>query len=80
MRTCLGCRTSKSKKELIRVVRQPDGTIELDKTGRKNGRGAYICPDPVCLKKVLKNGSLANSLKTPIPEEIAERLQQEIGG
>ena len=54
MRQCLGCREMKPKKELIRVVRSPEGTISLDFRGKANGRGAYVCPDPGCLKKAIR--------------------------
>lgn len=79
-RTCMGCRTTRNKKELIRVVRSPEGEVSVDLTGKKNGRGAYLCRNPECLKKALKNKSLARALNTPIPEEVAERLGKEIAG
>jgi len=79
-RTCMGCRTTKNKKELIRVVRSPEGEVSVDLTGKKNGRGAYLCRDQECLKKALKNKSLARALNIPIPEEVAERLRKEIIG
>ncbi len=77
-RTCLGCRTAKNKEELIRVVRTPEGVVTIDLKGRMNGRGAYLCKDPNCLKKAVKSNALARSLKTEIPEETYERLQEEI--
>ncbi|MBP3878208.1 MAG: YlxR family protein [Lachnospiraceae bacterium] len=79
-RTCLGCRTVRNKNELIRIVRTPEGEIEVDESGRKNGRGAYICRKTQCLEKVLKTGALSRSLKTSIPQEIGERLKGEING
>ncbi|HUM82931.1 MAG TPA: YlxR family protein [Lachnospiraceae bacterium] len=78
LRTCLGCRTAKEKSELLRIVRTPDGEIAFDRTGRKNGRGAYICRNPECLKKAFKAKSLARALKTEIPGEIEARLLEEI--
>ncbi len=77
-RTCLGCRETKNKELLIRVVRTPEGTVELDPTGRKNGRGAYLCRNAACLKKALKSKALGRALKTEIPEGTAEALEEEI--
>lgn len=77
-RTCLGCRVAKNKNELIRVVRTPEGQIKIDLTGRANGRGAYLCRNPECLKKALKSKALSRSLKTEIPEEIGKELEKEI--
>ena len=79
-RTCLGCRTSKDKNELIRIVRSPEGTVSCDLTGKANGRGAYICPDSACLAKAVKSRALNRALKTEIPEEVISRLTREIGG
>ena len=81
MRQCLGCREQKPKRELIRVVRSPEGDISLDFRGKANGRGAYICPDPACLKKAVKQKALERALQTPIPEEIYAQLaaQMEAG-
>ena len=78
MRQCLGCREMKPKRELIRVVRSPEGEISLDFKGKANGRGAYICPDPACLKKAQKAKSLERSLEVPIPEEVYQRLEKEM--
>ena len=63
MRKCIGCGEMKSKKELIRIIRTPEGEIVLDKTGRQNGRGAYICDDAECFKKARKNKGLERSFK-----------------
>ena len=79
-RTCLGCRTSKDKNELIRIVRSPEGTVSCDLTGKANGRGAYICPDSAGLAKAVKSRALSRALKTEIPEEVISRLTREIGG
>ena len=78
IRMCLGCRESKPKRELIRVVRTPQGVIELDFTGKKAGRGAYICPSADCLKKAIKGKGLAKSLESPIPEHIIDALKEEL--
>ena len=79
-RQCMGCRERKAKKELIRVVRKTDGTVSLDFSGKLNGRGAYICPDPECLKKARKAKSLDRSLEVTIPEEVYDRLDKEMEG
>ena len=77
-RQCMGCRERKAKKELIRVVRGTDGVVSLDFSGKLNGRGAYICPDPECLKKAQKAKSLERSLEVPIPDEVYARLVKEM--
>ena len=78
-RQCMGCRERKAKKELIRVVRGTDGTVSLDFSGKLNGRGAYLCPDPNCLKKAEKSKALERSLETEIPQEVYDRLAKEMG-
>ena len=77
-RKCVGCNTSKDKKELIRVVKSAEGEISVDMTGKKNGRGAYICHDENCLKMAIKAKRLENAFECQISEEIYERLLQEI--
>ena len=77
-RQCMGCRERKAKREMIRVVRMPDGNVSLDFSGKLNGRGAYICPNPECLKKAQKAKSLERSLEVPIPEQVYERLAAEM--
>ena len=79
-RQCMGCRERKAKRELIRVVRGVDGTVSLDFSGKLNGRGAYICPDPNCLQKSRKAKSLDRSLETEVPEQVYERLNKELEG
>ena len=79
-RQCMGCRERREKKALIRIVRGTDGQISVDLTGKLNGRGAYLCPDVACLQKARKAKSLDRSLDTPIPEEVYDRLEQELGG
>lgn len=78
MRQCCGCRESKPKKELIRVIRSPEGEVSLDSTGRKNGRGAYICPSMTCLKMAIKNKGIERSLNAAIPEEVLNLLTEEM--
>ena len=78
-RQCMGCRERKAKKELIRVVRGTDGLVSLDFSGKLNGRGAYLCGDPACLKKAEKSKALERSLETEIPQEVYERLAKEMG-
>ncbi len=78
MRQCLGCREMKPKRELIRVVRSPEGEISLDFKGKSPGRGAYVCPSPDCLKKAVKAKAIERALSTPIPAEIYERLEREM--
>lgn len=80
VRTCLGCGEPKAKRELIRIVRTPDGEILIDPTGKKSGRGAYICPEAECLKKAKKAKRLEKAFETAIPEEIYLRLENELKG
>ena len=77
-RQCVGCRTMKDKKELIRVVRSAEGVISLDTTGKKPGRGAYLCPDGECLKKARKSRALERAFDTAIPPEVYDALAQEM--
>ena len=77
-RQCMGCRERKAKKELIRVVRSPEGDVSQDFHGKKNGRGAYICPQMECLKKAIRSKALERSLEVPIPEEIYAQLEKEM--
>ncbi|MBE6976745.1 MAG: YlxR family protein [Ruminococcaceae bacterium] len=79
-RQCMGCRERKNKRDMIRVVRQTDGTVSLDFSGKLNGRGAYVCPDAECLKKCRKTRSLDRCLEVTIPEEVYERLTREMEG
>ena len=77
-RQCLGCNEHKPKKELLRVVRSPEGEVSLDFTGKKSGRGAYICKDERCLMKAQKAKRLERAFECEVPEEIYERLAREI--
>ena len=78
MRQCTGCREMKSKKEMIRVLRTSENEIILDATGKKNGRGAYICPSMDCFKKAVKGKGLERSFKMAIPKEVYETLEKEM--
>lgn len=77
-RRCVGCGESFPKKELIRVVRDPEGKVALDFTGKQNGRGAYLCKKLSCLKKARKLGRLKTNLDCEIPDEIMDALEEEI--
>ena len=78
MRMCVGCREMKEKRELIRVVRSPDGVVSLDPTGKKSGRGAYVCRDPDCLKRAIKQRQLERQLDAALSPETAEALRAEM--
>ena len=74
MRQCLGCREMKPKRELLRVVRSPEGEVAFDARGTLPGRGAYVCPNPDCFKKAVKTRALDRALEVKIPDEVMERL------
>lgn len=74
-RMCVGCQTMKNKKELLRVVRSPEGEILLDPTGKKSGRGAYVCPTDTCLTKAVKEKRLERALEHSISPEVYEQLR-----
>ena len=78
MRQCPGCGEMKTKKELIRVIKTPENEIAIDFTGKKNGRGAYLCNSLECLKKARKTKAIERSLKTTIPDEIYDQLEKEL--
>lgn len=78
LRRCNGCGESKPKKELVRVVRAQDGTVSLDLTGRKPGRGAYVCPSAACLAKARKAKRIERALEVSIPDEIYAAMEAEI--
>ena len=78
MRQCLGCNEHKPKAQLIRIVRSPEGEISLDLTGKKSGRGAYICRNLKCLKKVRKSGRVAHNLACEISPEVYDRMEAEL--
>ena len=78
VRRCVGCGEHFPKNSLIRILRSPDGEISLDFTGKKSGRGAYICKNPQCLQAAVKNHGLERSFKTSIPKETAVLLEKEM--
>ena len=77
-RACIGCGQMQDKKELIRVLRTPEGEFTLDATGRKNGRGAYLCRSAECLERVVKTKGLDRSFKMAVPKEVYEALREEM--
>ena len=79
-RQCMGCRERKDKRAMLRVVRGTDGSVSLDFSGKLNGRGAYVCPDPECLKKAQRSRALERCLETPIPQEVYDRMVKEMEG
>lgn len=76
-RQCIGCGETRAKKELVRIVRTPLGTVEVDPTGKKAGRGAYICPQRECLEKAVKAKRLEKSLEVSVPPDVVELLRQQ---
>lgn len=78
LRKCTGCQEMKNKKEMMRVLRTTEGEIILDATGRKNGRGAYVCCSSECFEKAVRSKGLERSLKMKVPEEMYENLKKEI--
>ncbi len=78
MRQCMGCNERKPKAELIRVLRSPEGEISLDFTGKKNGRGAYLCRNAACLKKARKSKRIERELGVAIPDGVYESLEREM--
>ena len=78
LRMCLGCNEMKPKAELIRVVKSPEGEVSLDPTGKKNGRGAYICRSVGCLEKAVRSKRLERSFSMAIPNEVYESLKKEM--
>lgn len=77
-RMCVGCGEMFDKKELIRVVKSPQGEVSLDLTGKKNGRGAYVCNNPECLKKTRKRKSIERSFSMKIEDEVYDKMEEEI--
>ena len=80
LRQCVGCRTMKDKKALVRSVKTPEGEICVDATGKKSGRGAYSCPDAQCLQKARKSRALERAFETAIGEDIYAALQAQSEG
>ena len=75
MRKCVGCMEMKEKKEMIRVIKSPEGEVKIDFTGKANGRGAYLCRSEECLNKAFKNKGLERSLKMKVPENVYDSLK-----
>ena len=80
MRQCVGCREMKEKRELIRVVKSPEGEVSLDFKGKKPGRGAYVCHSAECLKRARKSRALERAFETQIPAEVYDAMEKELGG
>ncbi len=78
MRMCVGCKEMRPKRELLRVVRTPEGEVLLDPSGKRSGRGAYICESSECLELALKGDRLSKALEVPLDGEMAERLRQSV--
>ena len=78
MRQCVGCREMKPKRELLRVVRSPEGEISLDFRGRNPGRGAYVCPDAACLARAKKSRALERAFGIPVPDEVYDELSRQM--
>ena len=78
LRMCLGCNEMKPKAELLRVVKSPESEISLDSTGKKNGRGAYLCHSATCLEKAVKSKRLERTFQTAVPNEVYESLKKEL--
>lgn len=78
LRMCLGCNEMKPKAELLRVVKSPEGEISLDSTGKKNGRGAYLCHSATCLEKAVKSKRLERTFQMAVPNEVYESLKKEL--
>ena len=79
-RTCIGCGETHNKKEMVRIVRSPEGEVSLDRSGKKPGRGAYICPNTECLAKAQKSKGLERSFKAPVPKDVYEALLAQLEG
>ena len=80
LRMCIACRAMKDKRDLLRIVKEKTGEISVDNTGKKNGRGAYICKDEECLKKLEKQKLLNKTFKTNVDDEVYKKIREEIVG
>ena len=80
IRQCMGCREHLPKRELLRVVRSPEGAVSLDANGKARGRGVYLCRDAACFKRVRKSRALERSLKSPVPEEVLGAIEALLAG
>lgn len=78
-RTCLGCQEKKPKKDLLRIIRTPEGVVEIDKTGKKSGRGAYLCYNKLCLRAALQKKRLGKALKVELSPELIKELEERFG-
>ncbi len=78
LRQCIGCGEMKNKKEMVRILKTESGEITLDATGRKNGRGAYLCPSMECFRKAVKGRGIERSFKMAVPKEVYEALEKEM--
>ncbi|HQA65139.1 MAG TPA: YlxR family protein [Bacillota bacterium] len=78
LRKCLGCNEMKPKRELIRIVRSPEGKVDIDKVGKAPGRGCYICPDLTCLEAAIKAKRVENVLEAPVDEDVFNRLRTQL--
>ena len=78
MRQCVGCREMKPKKELVRVVKSPEGKISIDLKGKTPGRGAYVCHSQECLRRAIKSNALARGFEVAIPPEVVAQLEQQM--
>lgn len=77
-RKCVGCNEMKDKKDLFRIVRSPEGEISLDLTGKKNGRGAYVCPNPECITKAVKEKRLERALEETVSQDVYQQLLEDL--
>ena len=77
VRTCIACRQEKEKKQMLRIVRDKDGNIKLDFTGKASGRGAYICDDPACIEKCVRHKLIGRALNAPVSHEVYEYIAKE---
>lgn len=77
-RKCVGCNEMKDKKDLFRIVRSPEGEISLDLTGKKNGRGAYVCPNPECITKAVKEKRLERALEKTVSQDVYQQLLEDL--
>ncbi len=77
-RMCIGCREMKDKRDLIRIVKNKEGQISFDETGKLSGRGAYVCKNQECLGKAIKNKGFERTFKNPLPDEVISRLSEEM--
>ncbi|MBT9155774.1 MAG: hypothetical protein DDT37_00742 [Firmicutes bacterium] len=77
-RTCVGCRSVKAKRELVRIVRDPAGIVDVDLVGKKSGRGVYVCPGLSCLETALKSGRLKTGLETDVPAEVIAKIKERL--